>query len=67
MACPACSAVSAMPHSATTMPEGATRVGMRCRQCGHQWSVDQPAAVELPKLRSGVRLPIAQPPKVERE
>jgi len=68
MACPTCSAVTAMPHLATTPPEGAAAVAMHCRQCGHEWRVDLPASADLTTMRSGVRLPTkarkADDPKV---
>jgi RNase P subunit RPR2 len=62
LACPACSAVTAMPHAATTTPDGGTSVGMRCRHCGHEWRYEMEATVDLARLRSGVRLPIAKKP-----
>jgi hypothetical protein len=58
MACPTCSAVTAMPYAATTAPEGVTSVGMRCRKCGHEWRVLQPASSDVTQMRSGVRLPL---------
>jgi len=57
MACPMCSAVTAMPYMATTVADGGTSVGMRCRQCGHEWKYEMTANVDLSKMRSGVRLP----------
>ena len=62
MACPACSAVSAMP-TATTPDEGATHVGMHCRHCGHDWLFEIDTDAEVTDMRSGVRLPIARPPR----
>jgi RNase P subunit RPR2 len=47
MACPNCSKVSGMPFIAsTTMESGAIRVGMRCRECSHEWRYDMPIASE---------------------
>ena len=53
MACPACSAVSAMP-TATTPQEGATHVGMHCRHCGHDWLFEVATDTEVTNMRSGV-------------
>ena len=62
MACPKCSAVSAMPNMALTGTDGGTTVGMHCRHCGHEWRFDMPASTDATRMRSGVRLPIAKPP-----
>ena len=29
-----------MPFIATTLSNGRTQVGMRCRACGHEWSFE---------------------------
>lgn len=45
--CPECNRVSGMPFIAsTTLESGAIRVGLRCRDCGHEWRFDMPVKVD---------------------
>jgi hypothetical protein len=62
MACPECSAVSAMPYMAIAQADGVTSVGMRCKQCNHDWRFELPRTAETSKMRSGVRLPLVRTP-----
>jgi hypothetical protein len=44
--CPSCQQVGGMPFMAgTTVDSGAIRVGMRCRDCNHEWRFDMPVTV----------------------
>ena len=45
--CPKCDDVAGMPFIAsTTLESGAIHVGMRCRECGHQWRFEMPVKAE---------------------
>jgi len=47
MACPACKQLAGMPFMAGTQLEsGAIKVGMRCRECNHEWRFDMPVTTE---------------------
>jgi RNase P subunit RPR2 len=53
IACPSCHKVAGMPFMAgTTVDGGVIRVGMRCRECNHEWRFDMPVTVS-PKRDSG--------------
>jgi hypothetical protein len=44
--CPSCQQVGGMPFMAgTTVDSGAIRVGMRCRDCNHEWRFVLPVTV----------------------
>jgi hypothetical protein len=47
MPCPVCQHVAAMPFLAgTTLDNGTIRVGMRCRDCRHEWRFDMPVTTD---------------------
>ena len=53
MGCPSCQQVAGMPFIAGThLESGGIKVGMRCRECGHEWRYDMPIKTE-PKSDSG--------------
>jgi hypothetical protein len=53
--CPVCKQIGGMPFMAgTTVESGAIRVGIRCRDCQHEWRFDMPVTVDS-KRESGTR------------
>ena len=47
IACPSCQQLAGMPFMAgTTIASGAISVGMRCRECNHEWRFDMPVTVD---------------------
>ena len=36
---------------------------VRCKHCGHESRFEVPASADPARMRSGVRLPLAKPPK----
>lgn len=47
MECPACEQLAGMPFMAGTQLEsGRIKVGMRCRECGHEWRFDMPVSIK---------------------
>lgn len=43
MACESCGKITAMPFMAgTSIEKDSIRVGMRCRECGHEWKLELP-------------------------
>lgn len=38
--CVSCAATSGMPYYAKTLPHGGTEVGLRCRECRHEWKIE---------------------------
>ena len=67
MACPACSAVCATPNMVSARDDGGTVVIIRCKQCKQEFRFEVPAKADPAHMRSGVRLPIAKPPKAREE
>jgi len=65
MACPACGAVCAQPSRVSSQADGATIVSIRCKRCGQESRFDVPASADPAHMRSGVRLPLAKPPKAK--
>ena len=52
MPCPRCTQVAGIPFIAgTTLENNTLRVGMRCRECGHEWRYDLPVTADLPVVR----------------
>lgn len=48
MECCRCAATTGVPYRATTVLGGGTKVDLRCRACGHEWSLDmEPPAPAL--------------------
>jgi hypothetical protein len=65
MACPVCSAVCATPSMVVDQSDGGSIVILRCKQCNQESRFEVPATVDAAHMRSGVRLPLAKPPKIE--
>ena len=60
MPCPDCKQVAGMPFIAgTQIASGSIKVGMRCRECGHEWRYDMPVTAER-KRDSGI-YPVVKP------
>lgn len=58
LACPSCKQVAGMPFIAGTQLEsGSIKVGMRCRECHHEWRYDMPITAER-KRDSGIHVVI---------
>ncbi len=52
--CRQCQKLAGMPFMAgTTVQGGVIRVGMRCRECNHEWRFDMPVTLES-KRESGI-------------
>lgn len=67
MACPACSAVCATPSMVLPQADGGTVVIIRCKQCNQESRIEVPVKADPAHMRSGVRLPLAKPPKAKEE
>ena len=67
MACPACSAVCATPSVVSAQDDGGTVVIIRCKNCHQESRFDIPGSADPAHMRSGVRLPLAKPPKQKEE
>jgi len=63
IACPACSAVCAMPSMVSSQADGSTVVIINCKQCHQESRFEVPTSADPVHMRSGVRLPLAKPPK----
>jgi hypothetical protein len=60
--CPQCHQHCGLPFSATTLTETlfSIRVSLRCKECKHEWCMDQPSR-DLSAPREGYR--DARPPR----
>jgi len=67
MACPACGAVCAKPSTISAQADGANVVIIRCKQCGEESRFEVPASADPTHRRSGVRLPLAKPPRAKEQ
>jgi hypothetical protein len=57
MRCAACEKATALPFFAgTTVERHCIRVGMRCRECGHEWRIDM-ASADAPQREPTQQLP----------
>jgi RNase P subunit RPR2 len=65
MACPSCGAVCATPSRVSTQADGGTVVIIRCKRCSKESRFEVPATADPAHMRSGVRLPLAKPPKAK--